>query len=156
MLDRLAAGSDAVGAAVREAIRSALLRFDPDAVTDEVRDTLAALTVEDIWDRSGPRRDGYTDPGEAAWEILEECLAPHLERIRTYQRLGQPERARDYCLAVLAAIDGFGRESDSGFKKHAADGASDAFAWVLDEAARGAKTAHDCAELRGRAAERFG
>jgi hypothetical protein len=156
VLRRLAARGDAVGEAVREAIRSALLRFDPDAVTDEVRDTLESLTVEDIWDRSGPRRDGYTDPGEAAWEILEECLEPYLERIRTFQRLNQPERARDYCVAVLAAIDGFDRESDSEFKKHSVDGVGDAFAWVLDEAARGAKTAYDRADLRGRTAERFG
>jgi hypothetical protein len=44
-----------------------------------VTDELESLDVDDIFDKSGARRDGYVDPGDAAFQMFEEALAPFLQ-----------------------------------------------------------------------------
>jgi hypothetical protein len=38
---------------------------DVDGVADEVFCELDAIDIEDVWDNSGAKGDGYVDPGEA-------------------------------------------------------------------------------------------
>ena len=47
-----------------------------DEVADCVQAELESLAVEDVWDRSGARRDGYVDTGETAWQMFEAALQP--------------------------------------------------------------------------------
>ncbi len=130
VLRRLSRRSDAVGEAVRDEILTDILRFDPEEVSGEVLADLELLTVEELWDRSGQTSQGYVDPNEESWLMIEEVLRPHVVRIRQYQNWGRPDEAREYCLAVLDGLYAFGREAKSEFKEHAGDDPRIAYGWI--------------------------
>jgi hypothetical protein len=54
---------------------------DVEAVCDEVFDALDGIDVHELWDRAGPKRDGYTSPEDMAVEMFEESLEPFLQEL---------------------------------------------------------------------------
>ncbi len=133
ILRRLSRRSDAVGEAVRDEIHTEISRFDPEVVSGDVLADLELLTVEELWDRSGRTNQGYVDPNEESWVMIEEVLRPHVARIRQYQNWGRADEAREYCFAVLAGLYAYGRETKSEFKEHAQDDPQMAYGWVQDK-----------------------
>ena len=53
---------------------------DIDEVCEEVFDALDGIDVHELWDRAGPKTDGYTSPEDMAVEMFEEALEPFLKR----------------------------------------------------------------------------
>ena len=51
---------------------------DVDEIASAVQMTLEFLHVEDVWDRAGATRDGYLDPGDVAWEMIEDVTEQNL------------------------------------------------------------------------------
>jgi len=47
---------------------------DAEAVCDDVFDALDGIDVHELWDRAGPKTDGYTSPEDMAAEMFEEAL----------------------------------------------------------------------------------
>jgi hypothetical protein len=72
-----------------------------DAIAADVMMGLESLVVEDVWDRSGSKRDGYVDPGEAAWEMFEETLQPIRDEVGKYHRLSMLQEADLVCQGIL-------------------------------------------------------
>jgi hypothetical protein len=68
-----------------------------DEVADSVQSELESLAVEDVWDRSGARRDGYVDTGETAWQMFEAALEPFREDMLKYEQLSMLEQAEAVC-----------------------------------------------------------
>lgn len=54
---------------------------DVEAVCNDVFDALDGIDVQELWDRSGPKTNGYTSPGEMAGELFEEALEPFLQKL---------------------------------------------------------------------------
>ncbi len=54
---------------------------DVEAVCDEVFDALDGIDVYELWDRAGPKTDGYTSPEDMAVEMFEESLEPFLQEL---------------------------------------------------------------------------
>ncbi|TVR88945.1 MAG: hypothetical protein EA416_12965 [Trueperaceae bacterium] len=131
VLTTLARRRDAVGEAVREEIERLLAGVDPEAIASEVQFDLEHIDVDAIADRSGSDRYGYTAPHEAAWQMLEETLEPHLERLRWYHDAGRDEACDAYALGVLRGIYDFDHDSDAEWKAWSPDDAREAFGWVL-------------------------
>jgi hypothetical protein len=154
ILRRLSKKRGVVGETVREAIAAAVLEFDGATIAASVHADLDALTVEDLWDRSGPSRYGYVDPADESWVMVEEVLQPYVDRIRQLQRWKLRQQARDYCLAVLDGIDSFDEES-SEFKSHAEDDPAEAFGWVHYEWKRGVASDSEVEEFDKLLANRF-
>jgi hypothetical protein len=101
-------------------------------VAASVKDELESLDVDDIFDKSGARRDGYVDPGEAAFQMFEEALAPFLLDVERYRTLGRPEEASAYCLGILKGIYGFDKDSSTQYKEWAVDAPEEYFGQVVD------------------------
>jgi hypothetical protein len=104
-----------------------------DAIAADVMMGLESLVVEDVWDRSGSKRDGYVDPGEAAWEMFEETLQPIRDEVGKYQRLSMLQEADLVCQGILKGIYDFERECSSEYKECAADAPVEYFGRVLDD-----------------------
>lgn len=155
ILRRLSARSDAVGEAVRNEIVTDMLGFDPEDVSGEVLTDLELLTVEELWDRSGQTSQGYVDPNEESWVMIEEVLRPHVARIAQYHRWGRPEEAREYCLAVLDGLYTYGRITKSEFKEHARDDPQEAYGWVQDRWREGVKEITSLDQFSAEVAARF-
>ena len=54
---------------------------DVEAVCEEVFDELDAIDVHELWDRAGPKTDGYTSPEDMVVKMFEEALEPFLQEL---------------------------------------------------------------------------
>ena len=131
LLERLAERRDGVGEAVRGEIERLVARVDPDEVAGDVQLDLEDLDVESLWARAGANRCGYTEPHEAAWEALEELLAPYVERLGWYHAAGRTDAYDAYALGVLRGLYAFHHDSDTEWKAWAPDDPREAFRQVL-------------------------
>lgn len=77
---------------------------DVSEIADEVFSDLNFLDVEDLRDRSGSHRDGYTDTGDAAREMIEEIIEPHLKNMKRLHSLGMFQEEMRYCMGVIWAF----------------------------------------------------
>ena len=88
-----------------EVARQHLATVDIPAVTDTVTDALLQLGTEDLANRAGPRRHGYVEPTEAAWQLLQEVLEPWIDDLSRRAQLGLHRAAVDLGTALLHALD---------------------------------------------------
>lgn len=124
------------GGEVARLVEEALARFyggdDPEIIADEVFDELCLLRGEDLWDRSGPRHDGaYVEPGEAAYEMVRETVAPYVARIEDHLEEDRTEAADGCVRGIGLGIHRFSREADGQFREWAVDAPAMMFEEVL-------------------------
>ncbi len=112
--------------------RDLLAEVSMDEVADCVQAELESLAVEDVWDRSGRRRDGYVDTGDAAWSMFENALEPFRKELAKYQQLSMPKQTEAVCLGILKGIYDFRWSSQTEFKDWAVDAPAEFF-WVYLE-----------------------
>lgn len=98
-----------------------LSAVDADDVAAEVLAELESLSVEDVWDRAGPRRDGYSDPGDVAAEMIDEALAPYVHQSERLIGLGMQVPADGLFRGLLRGIYDFGTAAATPFRDEAAD-----------------------------------
>lgn len=117
-----------------DAVAEELLReVDVEGLAADVKNALEFLEVEDVWDRSGARRDGYFEPGEAAWEMFDEALQPFRQDVEKYRKRAMSEEANLYYQGILKGIHDFDNESSTKYKEWAVDAPAEYFGLVLDE-----------------------
>lgn len=88
-------------------------------------------SVEDIWERAGSHADGsYVEPTEAAWEIVDEAVAPFLADLTRRTELDRRAEATAICQGMLLALYRVSEGDDEFLEGHAPD--------TLEEAAHGA------------------
>jgi hypothetical protein len=121
ILRTLAESDEQMARRIAEMAMAQLSEVDPEAVAAALYDELDLLEVEEVWDRAGSTRHGYVEPGEAADEMIDEVLAPFLEELEKYQRLGLSVEARKLCMGLLMGFYQFEHESTTQFKDWAPD-----------------------------------
>jgi hypothetical protein len=117
-----------------DAVAKELLReLDVESLAEDVKEALECLDVEEVWDRSGENRDGYVDPGDAAWEMFEETLEPFCREIEKYRKLSMWKEANLCYQGIMKGIHDFERESSTEYKQWAVDAPAEFFGRILDE-----------------------
>lgn len=114
-------------------VRDLLADVSIDEVADDVQADLESLAVEDVWDRSGARRDGYVDTGVTASRMFEDALEPFRKEMTKYTQLSMPKQAEAVCLGILKGIYDFQWYSKTEFKDWAIDIPDEYFWTYLDE-----------------------
>jgi hypothetical protein len=130
ILRTLADSDEQLARRIAEIATAHLSEVDPEEVATVLYDELSFLEVEEVWDRAGPKRHGYVDPGEAADQMIEEVIGPYLEELKKYQELGMNTEANRMCMGLLLGLYRFDHESRSKFKDWAPDAPS-GFAWAV-------------------------
>jgi hypothetical protein len=102
-------------------------------VASDVESSLDSLDEEELYDRSGPTRNGYHDPGEMAGIMVEEALAPYQDQLNRYYEMGMHCEAKELCKGVLKGLYEYARNSDTPFSQYATDSPAEMFGWILDE-----------------------
>lgn len=106
---------------VEEMFLNQVRGVDVSEIVDEVFSDLDFLNVEDLWDRSGSHRNGYTDTGDAALEMIEEIIEPHLKNMQRLHSLGMFQEEMRYCMGVISGLHMFENEATTEFKDWAVD-----------------------------------
>jgi len=73
-------------------------------IAQETEDAIRALDIDDLNSRAGPHADGYVEPTEAAWELIEEAVIPLIEDIRRRLEAGQPGAALTTCAGIVLGL----------------------------------------------------
>jgi hypothetical protein len=121
--------------------RSVLEAVDLNETAEEVFFLLDSISVEHLWDRSGPKRGGYTSPDQAAVDIIEEKLESFFDQVRKYRQLGMFPQEKTYCMGILLGIYRFDQESRSEFRHWAVDVPVECFGYLLNEWRKGCQNA---------------
>jgi hypothetical protein len=106
---------------------------DVEAVCDEVFDALDGIDVHELWDRAGPKTDGYTSPEDMALEMFEESLEPFLQELYRLFDLKMHQEAKLYCMGILKGIYQYEEDSGSEFKDWTTDVPGESFGYILEE-----------------------
>jgi len=114
-------------------IRKALTIVDCNEVARELESSLDFLDEEELYDRSGPSRNGYHDPGEMAAIMVEEVLTPYQEQLERYYEMDMHGEAKELCKGVLKGLYEYARNSSTPFSQYAMDAPAEMFGWILDE-----------------------
>ena len=131
-----------------EAIVDDLLRqIDIDNVSEEVYFDLDSLDVEELWQRSGSTRDGYIEPHEMSWEMIEDALEPFLNELKKYQELSLFNEAKQYIMGILKGIYLYEKKSNSEFKDWAVDAPGEFFESIFDDWKKSCKIDKDIDEV---------
>ncbi len=118
-----------------------------DEVAGNVYSALDALEVEDLWDSSGSTWDGYVDPAERSWEMVEEALEPFWDELEKYQKLSLTTEAKFHCMGILQGIHQFEKESNSEFKDWAVDAPGEYFGTTLEKWRDGCESQEELTEM---------
>ena len=122
-----------IKAKIEDIIREVLTDVVYKDVCDDVSFSLASLCVDDVYEHSGSRRDGYHDPGEVAIEMLEDACREHEEQLERYHELGMYKAEREYCKGVMLALYKFDQDADDDLLAQAPEMASETFWYILDK-----------------------
>lgn len=133
VLTRLAASDSGIRDRIIAEAEELLKTIDIDEVTEEVFSQLDSIEVEELWDRAGPSRNGYTSAEDMAVQMIEEVLYPFDEQVTKYLELDMAEQAKQYCMGVLKGLCQYDLESKSEFKDWATDIAPECFGFLLDK-----------------------
>lgn len=147
ILRHLAKKEPTIARKIKEEAERLLKKIDGEKVCADVYLSLDGIEVEELWDRSGPGRHGYSSPEEMAVEIMEEELEPYNDQVTKYLEMGMAKEARLYCMGVLKGIYKYARESKSEFKGWAADVPEECFGYLLEEWKRKTKNKNDIGEM---------
>jgi hypothetical protein len=127
ILRRLAGRDPEWASAIETMAKDLLSAVDAHDVAAEVLAELDSLSVEDVWDRAGPRRDGYSDPGEVAAEMIDKALEPYADEIEHLIGLGMQVQADGLFRGILRGLYDFGSAPATAFRDEAADSVEERF-----------------------------
>ena len=133
ILKRLANEDANISKRIEELALEYLTKVDPDDIAENVFYDLNCLDVEDVWKNSGRTRDGYVDPYELTFEMVEAALEPYVDELRMCQNISMDEEAKLHCMGILKGIDKFEREATTEFKDWAGDDPYENFIQVFNE-----------------------
>jgi len=73
-------------------------------IAKRVVDAVLALDYGDLNGRAGRRVTGYVEPTEAAWQLLEESVAPLMFECKSALQRGKVEEARTLVEGILIGL----------------------------------------------------
>ena len=88
-------------------------------VAEDVQDAVRGLDMDDL--RAGPEPFGYTEPSEAAWQVLEEALQPFLEDLKRRIEMGLETEALEVCKGIVLGLYAFREDDAHDLLAHAPD-----------------------------------
>jgi hypothetical protein len=75
-----------------------------DDIAKDMLDAVTSLDIDDLNDRAGPSQYGYTEPSEAAYELLEESVEDFLSDMKRRMKLGLTDAAIAICCGIVKGL----------------------------------------------------
>ena len=122
--------------------------IDFDEICEDVFLALDEIDAHELWDRSGPKTDGYTGPGEMAFEMVEEALEPFFQEMYRLLDLKMNQEARLCCMGIAKGLYEYEENSTSEFKDWAIDIPTEMYSYIVDDWKKRGSTAKDREEMR--------
>jgi len=123
--------------------RSVLGEVSFEPVACDVEEAVRGIDLDALEGRAGAHSWGYTDPGDAAYQLLEEAVQPFVEDMKRHLSLGLEQEAFEICKGIILGLyqlkDDTGGEFLDWAPDFPAEAAGDAVTEWLTEARKGAR-----------------
>jgi hypothetical protein len=73
-------------------------------IASAVADAVTSLDIQDLSGRAGATRYGYTEPTDAAWQLLEEAVEVFLADMKRRAELGLTDAAITMCRGIVTGL----------------------------------------------------
>jgi len=118
----------------REIATATMTKVDVEALADEVESEVSGVSEESFEGRAGSHSWGYTSPGDAVSELLEEALEPFLTDMKRLVQLGHDAAALATCQGIVRGLYQVeSRKSRDGVLEYAPDFPGEAARNAVDE-----------------------
>jgi hypothetical protein len=116
ILKHLAKADNKIKRKIIDLAESLIKNVDLEEICEDVFYALDGIDVHELWDRAGPRTNGYTSPEDMAVEMFEEALEPFLQELYRLLELEMHQEAKLYCMGIAKGIYQYEEDSTSEFK----------------------------------------
>jgi hypothetical protein len=117
--------------------RSTLGEVSFESIAAEVEDAIRQLSLDDLNGRAGRHSWGYTEPGEAALQLLEVAIEPFVESMKRHLSLGLSQEAFEICKGIVFGLYQCRDESGDEFLGWAPEFPAEAAGCAADDWLRG-------------------
>ncbi len=131
----LRAEAEAVG-------KAAIAVVCADEIADEIEEAILGLDLDDLDARAGRHSWGYVEPGEAAWEILQEAIDPFMQDMKRHVDLGFEAAAVATCEGIVMGLYRVRGKEPDGILGYAEDFPGEAAANAVTALARESARRH--------------
>jgi hypothetical protein len=100
----LLAGHPELLSEAEEISRSVLADVSFEVIAADVEESIRAVNLDDLNGRAGRHSEGYTEPTEAAWELLEEAMEPFMGGMKRHLGLGLHAEAFEICKGIALGL----------------------------------------------------
>ena len=97
-------------------VKAALAEVDADDIADEVFRSLNSIRVEELWDNSGKTYEGYQDPTDVAFEMIEDEVRDYIRKMAQYKSLGMKTEEKEYCKGIITGLLRYGEAGNNEFR----------------------------------------
>jgi hypothetical protein len=111
-------------------------------IATRVERAVLGVDPDRLAERSGRKRWGYVEPGEAAYGILEEGVAPFLAEMNRLIALGLEQPAVATCAGIVLGLYAVRDPTDDGVLAHASDFPAETAGYAVATLARESAKAH--------------
>ena len=101
--------------------KAKLSKVNSEEIAEEVFDSLNSIDVEDLWDNSGKTRYGYNDPGEVAFEMVENEVRPYINKMKQYNEVRMKVEEKEYCKGIIMGLLQYGDSGNNEFSEWCPD-----------------------------------
>jgi len=133
ILRSLAQSDNKIKSKICEIAEDLFRDIDIEEIAEDVFYALDGIDVHDLWDSSGPKRDGYISTENMAFEMVEEQLNTYYQELFRLCELNMAQESLRYCMGVLKGIYRYANESESEFKEWATDIPEECFGYLIGE-----------------------
>ncbi|MEA3497184.1 MAG: hypothetical protein U9R42_14245 [Bacteroidota bacterium] len=155
VLKQLAKEDKSIRVKIEQLAKEYLSEIDLDSIAEEVYSELDSLYVEDLWDSSGSTSNGYIEPHERAFEMVEETIEPFIDEMKKYRILSMFQEEKICCMGILKGLYRFEKEATSEFSDWATDAPGESFSYALSEWKENKQNAEDLKEMEEFVKENF-
>jgi hypothetical protein len=85
-------------------VRELLAEVDAEGVAFDIESGLDLIDLEDLNARAGEHDGDYTGPDEAAHDLIQDVVGPHLDDLQRRIRAGRMKEAVDVCKGILLGL----------------------------------------------------
>ncbi|MCL1852258.1 MAG: hypothetical protein FWF88_04405 [Peptococcaceae bacterium] len=101
---------------IYEMSKAALAEVEADVIADEVFRSLNSIQVEDLWDDSGKTHDGYQDPTDVAFKMIEDEVWRYTRKMEQYNSLGMKMEEKECCKGIIIGLLRYGESGNNEFR----------------------------------------